>query len=157
MNTVSHLQLGLERIAIVISILLCLWITGALLTYFQLIALIMNPYGITLMYFVLYLSALLIPQLLAQLGLWILSAFKGIDYRIHFNPKLIAIISSIIIGLAFSSLLIIMSSGWLYGFTENIATSILLVDLLIAIGIAFYLHRRIRHWVSMRLNRQSSH
>ncbi|MTC23960.1 MULTISPECIES: hypothetical protein [unclassified Providencia] len=157
MNTVSHLQLGLERIAIVISILLCLWITGALLTYFQLIALIMNPYGITLMYFVLYLSALLIPQLLAQLGLWILSAFKGIDYRIHFNPKLIAIISSIIIGLAFSSLLIIMSSGWLYGFTENIATSILLVDLLIAIGIAFYLYRRIRHWVSMRLNRQSSH
>ncbi len=157
MNTVSHLQLGLERIAIVISILLCLWITGALLTYFQLIALIMNPYGITLMYFVLYISALLIPQLLAQLGLWILSTFKGIDYRIHFNPKLIAIISSIIIGLAFSSLLIIMSSGWLYGFTENIATTILLVDLLIASGIAFYLHRRIRHWVSMRLNRQSSH
>ena len=157
MNTVSHLQLGLERIAIVISILLCLWITGALLTYFQLIALIMNPYGITLMYFVLYISALLIPQLLAQLGLWILSTFKGIDYRIHFNPKLIAIISSIIIGLAFSRLLIIMSSGWLYGFTENIATTILLVDLLIASGIAFYLHRRIRHWVSMRLNRQSSH
>ena len=106
MNTVSHLQLGLERIAIVISILLCLWITGALLTYFQLIALIMNPYGITLMYFVLYISALLIPQLLAQLGLWILSTFKGIDYRIHFNPKLIAIISSIIIGLAFSLSLI---------------------------------------------------
>ncbi|ENF0690263.1 MULTISPECIES: hypothetical protein [Proteus] len=157
MNTVSHLQLGLERIAIVISILLCLWITGALLTYFQLIALIMNPYGITLMYFVLYLLALVIPQLLAQLGLWVLSAFKGIDYKIHFNPKLIAIISSTIIGLALSSLLIIMSSGWLYGFTEGIAITILLVDLLIATGIAFYLHRQIRHWVSMRLNRQSSH
>ncbi|EMK3754693.1 hypothetical protein V8167_000212 [Providencia rettgeri] len=157
MNTVSHLQLGLERIAIVISILLCLWITGVLLTHFQLIALIMNPYGITLMYFVLYLSALVIPQLLAQLGLWVLSAFKGIDYKIHFNPKLVAIISTIIIGLALSSLLIIMSSGWLYGFTEGIATTILLVDLLIATGIAFYLHRRIRHWVSMRLNRQSSH
>ncbi|MCK1144394.1 hypothetical protein MXZ96_13660 [Providencia stuartii] len=153
MNTVSHLQLGLERIAIVISILLCLWITGALLTYFQLIALIMNPYGITLMYFVLYLLALVIPQLLAQLGLWVLSAFKGIDYKIHFNPKLIAIISSTIIGLALSSLLIIMSSGWLYGFTESIATTILLVDLLIATSIAFYLHRRIRHWVSVRLNR----
>ncbi|WP_272659039.1 hypothetical protein [Providencia sp. PROV121] len=146
MNTVSHLQLGLERIAIVISILLCLWITGVLLTHFQLIALIMNPNGITLMYFVLY--------LLAQLGLWVLSAFKGIDYKIHFNPKLVAIISSIIIGLALSSLLIIMSSGWLYGFTEGIATTILLVDLLIASGIAFYLHRRIRHWVSVRLNRQ---
>ncbi len=157
MNTVSHLQLGLERIAIVISILLCLWITGALLTYFQLIALIMNPYGITLMYFVLYLLALVISQLLAQLGLWVLSAFKGIDYKIHFNPKLIAIISSTIIGLALSSLLIIMSSGWLYGFTEGIAITILLVDLLIATGIAFYLHRQIRHWVSMRLNRQSSH
>ena len=157
MNTVSHLQLGLERIAIVISILLCLWITGALLTYFQLIALIMNPYGITLMYFVLYLLALVIPQLLAQLGLWVLSAFKGIDYKIHFNPKLITIISSTIIGLALSSLLIIMSSGWLYGFTEGIAITILLVDLLIATGIAFYLHRQIRHWVSMRLNRQSSH
>ncbi|AZH04654.1 TPA: hypothetical protein OUB89_003248 [Proteus mirabilis] len=154
MNTVSHLQLGLERIAIVISILLCLWITGALLTYFQLIALIMNPYGITLMYFVLYLLALVIPQLLAQLGLWVLSAFKGIDYKIHFNPKLIAIISSTIIGLALSSLLIIMSSGWLYGFTEGIAITILLVDLLIATGIAFYLHRQIRHWVSMRLNRE---
>ncbi|WP_232797354.1 hypothetical protein [Proteus columbae] len=89
------------------------WITGVLLTHFQLIALIMNPYGITLMYFVLYLLALVIPQLLAQLGLWILSAFKGVDYKIHFNPKLIAIISSIIIGLALSSLLIIMSSGWL--------------------------------------------
>ncbi|MCX9126891.1 hypothetical protein OKT23_19285 [Providencia rettgeri] len=153
MNTVSHLQLGLERIAIVISILLCLWITGVLLTHFQLIALIMNPYGITLMYFVLYLLALVIPQLLAQLGLWVLSAFKGIDYKIHFNPKLIVIISSIIIGLALSSLLIIMSSGWLYGFTEGIATTILLVDLLIATGIAFYLYRRIRHWVSVRLNR----
>ncbi|EJF7711569.1 hypothetical protein M8697_001794 [Providencia rettgeri] len=157
MNTVSHLQLGLERIAIVISILLCLWITGALLTYFQLIALIMNPYGITLMYFVLYLLALVTPQLLAQLGLWVLSAFKGVDYKIHFNPKLVTIISSIIIGLALSSLLIIMSSGWLYGFTEGIATTILLVDLLIATGIAFYLHRRIRHWVSVQLNRQSSH
>ncbi|WIF71123.1 hypothetical protein QN092_14220 [Proteus vulgaris] len=157
MNTVSHLQLGLERIAIVISILLCLWITGVLLTHFQLIALIMNPYGITLMYFVLYLLALVIPQLLAQLGLWVLSAFKGIDYKIHLNPKLIAIISSIIIGLALSSLLIIMSSGWLYGFTEGIATTILLVDLLIATGIAFYLYRRIRHWVSVQLNRQSSH
>ncbi|WP_272694932.1 hypothetical protein [Providencia sp. PROV144] len=153
MNTVSHLQLGLERIAIVISILLCLWITGVLLAHFQLIALIMNPYGITLMYFVLYLLALVIPQLLAQLGLWVLSAFKGIDYKIHFNPKLIVIISSIIIGLALSSLLIIMSSGWLYGFTEGIATTILLVDLLIATGIAFYLYRRIRHWVSVRLNR----
>ncbi len=157
MNTVSHLQLGLERIAIVISILLCLWITGALLTYFQLIALIMNPYGITLMYFVLYLLALVIPQLLAQLGLWVLSAFKGVDYKIHFNPKLITIISTIIIGLALSSLLIIMSSGWLYGFTEGIATTILLVDLLIATGIAFYLYRRIHHWVSVQLNRQSSH
>ncbi|ENU1227018.1 hypothetical protein [Providencia rettgeri] len=157
MNTVSHLQLGLERIAIVISILLCLWITGVLLTHFQLIALIMNPYGITSMYFVLYLLALVIPQLLAQLGLWVLSAFKGIDYKIHFNPKLIVIISSIIIGLALSSLLIIMSSGWLYGFTEGIATTILLVDLLIATGITFYLHRRIRHWVSVQLNRQSSH
>ncbi|MDS0787612.1 hypothetical protein OSB94_05855 [Proteus vulgaris] len=154
MNTVSHLQLGLERIAIVISILLCLWITGVLLTHIQFIALIMNPYGITLMYFVLYLLALVIPQLLAQLGLWVLSAFKGIDYKIHFNPKLIVIISSIIIGLALSSLLIIMSSGWLYGFTEGIATTILLVDLLIATGIAFYLYRRIRHWVSVRLNRQ---
>ncbi|QXB07376.1 hypothetical protein I6L80_09130 [Providencia rettgeri] len=154
MNTVSHLQLGLERIAIVISMLLCLWITGALLTYFQLIALIMNPYGITLMYFVLYLSALIIPQLLAQLGLWVLSAFKGIDYKIHISPKLVAIISSIIIGLALSSLLIIMSSGWLYGFTEGTATTILLVDLLIASGITFYLHRRIRHWLSVRRNRQ---
>ncbi|WP_419209881.1 hypothetical protein ABRP32_12320 [Providencia manganoxydans] len=154
MNTISHLQRGLERIAIVISILLCLWITGVLLTHFQLIALIMNPYGITLMYFVLYLLALVIPQLLAQLGLWVLSAFKGIDYKIHFNPKLIAIISSTIIGLALSSLLIIMSSGWLYGFTEGIATTILLVDLLIATGIAFYLHRQIRHWVLVRLNRQ---
>ncbi|HGN1202941.1 TPA: hypothetical protein ACKRO9_002355 [Providencia rettgeri] len=157
MNTVSHLQLGLERIAIVISILLCLWITGVLLTHFQLIALIMNPYEITLMYFVLYLLALVIPQLLAQLSLWVLSAFKGIDYKIYFNPKLIAIISSIIIGLALSSLLIIISSGWLYGFTEGIATTILLIDLLIATGIAFYLHRRIRHWVSVRLNRQTSH
>ncbi|MBG6030801.1 hypothetical protein I5E97_07040 [Proteus hauseri] len=153
MNTVSHLQLGLERIAIVISILLCLWITGVLLTHFQLIALIMNPYGITLMYFVLYLLALVIPQLLAQLGLWVLSAFKEIDYKIHFNPKLVAIIFSIIIGLALYSLLIIMSSVWLYGFTEGIATTILLVDLLIATSIAFYLHRRIRHWVSVRLNR----
>ncbi|EMT6385516.1 TPA: hypothetical protein U2M54_002439 [Providencia rettgeri] len=157
MNTISHLQRGLERIAIVISILLCLWITGVLLTHFQLIALIMNPYGITLMYFVLYLLALVTPQLLAQLGLWVLSAFKGIDYKIHFSPKLVTIISTIIIGLALSSLLIIMSSGWLYGFTEGIATTILLVDLLIATGIAFYLHRRIRHWVSVQLNRQSSH
>lgn len=157
MNTVSHLQLGLERIAIVISMLLCLLITGVLLTHFQLIALIMNPYGITLIYFVLYLLALVTPQLLAQLGLWVLSAFKGVNYKIHFNPKLVAIISSIIIGLALSSLLIIMSSGWLYGFTEGIATTILLVDLLIATGTAFYLYRRIRHWISMRLNRQSSH
>ncbi|EMC8778655.1 hypothetical protein VMZ82_001487 [Providencia rettgeri] len=157
MNTISHLQRGLERIAIVISILLCLWITGVLLTHFQLIALIMNPYGITLMYFVLYLLALVTPQLLAQLGLWVLSAFKGIDYKIHFSPKLVTIISTIIIGLALSSLLIIMSSGWLYGFTEGIATTVLLVDLLIATGIAFYLYRRIRHWVSVQLNRQSSH
>lgn len=154
MNAVSHLQLGLERIAIVISMLLCLWITGVLLTHFQLIALIMNPYGITLMYFVLYLLVLVIPQLLAQLGLWILSAFKGVDYKIHFNPELVAIISSIIIGLALYSLLIIMSSGWLYGFTEGIAITILLVDLLIATGIAFYLHRRIRYWLSERLNHQ---
>ncbi|HEM8293268.1 TPA: hypothetical protein U2M59_002566 [Providencia stuartii] len=139
------------------SILLCLWITGVLLTHFQLIALIMNPCGITLMYFALYLLALVIPQLLAQLGLWVLSTFKGIDYKIHFNPKLIAIISTIIIGLALSGLLIIMSSSWLYGFTEGIAITILLIDLLITTGIAFYLHRRIHHWVSVRLNRQSSH
>ncbi|MGF7482913.1 hypothetical protein [Providencia sp. SP181] len=109
------------------------------------------------MYFALYLLALVIPQLLAQLGLWVLSTFKGIDYKIHFNPKLIAIISTIIIGLTLSGLLIIMSSSWLYGFTEGIAITILLIDLLITTGIAFYLYRRIRHWVSVQLNRQSSH
>lgn len=154
MKTVSHLQLGLERTAIVISILLCLWITGVLLTHFQLIVLIMNPYGITLTYFVLYLLALATPQLLAQLGLWVLSAFKGIDYKIRFNPRLVAIITSIIIGLGLSSILVVMTSDWLFGFSEGAATTILLIELLIASGIAFYLHRRIRHWVSVRLASQ---
>ncbi|NIH24175.1 hypothetical protein [Providencia heimbachae] len=154
MKTVSHLQLGLERIAIVISILLCLWITGVLLTHFQLIALIMNPYETTLTYFVLYLLALATPQLLAQLGLWVLSAFKGIDYRIRFSPRLVAIITSMIIGLGLSSILVVMTSDWLFGFSEGVATTILLIELLIACGIAFYLHRRIRHWVSVRLPSQ---
>lgn len=155
MKTFSHLQLGLERVAVVISILLCLWTTGLLLAHFQLIVLIMRPYEITLTYFALYLLALVIPLLLVQLILWVLSAFQGIDYKIHFNPKLVAIITSIIIGLGLSGILIIMTSDWLFTFSEGGAIAILLLDFLIAGGIALYLHKRISLRVSAKLSSQS--
>lgn len=153
MKNLSHLQPGLERIAVVISTLSCLWITGLLLTHFQLVVLIMKPYGITSTYFTLYVLALVIPQLLVQLILWIASAFKGINYKFYFNPKLLAITTSIIIGLALSGILIVMTADWLFTFSEGIATAILLLDCLIAGGFALYLHKRISRLISARLSR----
>nr|WP_282555355.1 hypothetical protein [Providencia stuartii] len=122
MNTLAHIRLGLECIAFIITLILCFILTIILVTHFSLEGLVLSPFAIPLFYLILYVLALIIPQCLAQLLLWVICAFRSIHYTFRLSPNLVSTTLSVIIGL------------------------IIVCALLIAIGCGFFSHKKIHHY-----------
>lgn len=148
MNTLAHVRLGLERIALIITIILCFILTIILTTHFNLEGLVLSPFAIPLFYLILYVLALIVPQCLAQLLLWVVCAFRNVHYTFRLSPRLASMTLSIIIGLVIICTLLIPSLRSIYFFSRNGAIITLFIEVLIAIGAGYWSHKKIRHYFS---------
>lgn len=142
MNTLAHIRLGLERIAFIITLILCFILTIILVTHFSLEGLVLSPFAIPLFYLILYVFALIIPQCLAQLLLWVICAFRSIHYTFRLSPKLVSTTLSVIIGLIIVCALLMPSLKFVYFSSKGSAAVTLFVEVLIAIGCGFFSHKK---------------
>ena len=146
MNTLAHIRLGLERIAFIITLILCFILTIILVTHFSLEGLVLSPFAIPLFYLILYVLALIIPQCLAQLLLWVICAFRSIHYTFRLSPNLVSTTLSVIIGLIIVCALLMPSLKFVYFSSKGSAAVTLFVEVLIAIGCGFFSHKKIHHY-----------
>ncbi|MGQ7949239.1 hypothetical protein [Providencia huashanensis] len=146
MNTLAHIRLGLERIAFIITLILCFILTIILATHFSLEGLVLSPFAIPLFYLILYVLALTVPQCLAQLLLWVICAFRSIHYTFRLSPNLVSTTLSIIIGLIIVCALLMPSLKFVYFSSKSSAAVALFVEVLIAIGGGYWSHKKIRHY-----------
>lgn len=146
MNTLAHIRLGLERIAFIITLILCFILTTILVTHFSLEGLALSPFAIPLFYLILYVLAMIVPQCLAQLLLWVICAFRSIHYTFRLNLNLVSTTLSIIISLIIVCALLMPSFKFVYFSSKSSAAITLFVEVLIAIGCGFFSHKKIHNY-----------